>query len=177
MRLLPLILLLLTGCGYRMGIGSITEQYTTFHVSYAKGDEKGAFTSALIEKMSTTTPLRYVNSGADLEITVCLSSVTQRNIDFLYSPKYPKVTTPHEGRLTQTATLTVTDCKKKCELIAKTPIVAALDYDFLSDYGTINQHTFTLGQLEMNPLAKDAATPSLYVILSEKIVDYVCHSW
>lgn len=160
-------------CCYHLGCPSRQGSYETFTVAYAKGDERGDFTATLIERVSSGTFLRYANSGADLEIKVCLSSPSQRNIGFIYSKKDPKVTTAYEGRLTQIATVTVTDCRKRCVLLPSTPVMASMDYDFNPDMTTINQHAFSLGQLEMNPLAKEAAMPSLYGLVADTIVDFV----
>lgn len=160
-----------------MGSASLTDEHQTFYVPYAKGDVQGTFTQIFIQKMAAGTPLRYAHGDADLEIKVCLSSPVQRNIGFIYAPKDSQVTTANEGRLTQTATVTVVDCTRGCTVLGPTDIIAWVDYDFESDMGTVNRHAFALGQLEMNPLAKDAATPALYGLLAEKIVDYVSNSW
>lgn len=162
-----------TSCCYHWGAPTLQGNYETFFVSYAKGDDRGLFTAALIERMAAGTPLRYVNGCADVEIKVCLSSPSQRNIGFIYSKRDPKVTTAYEGRMTQIATITVMDCKKKCALLPATPVMVSIDYDFNPDMTTINQHAFSLGQLEMNPLAKEAALPSLYGLLADAVVDFV----
>lgn len=170
--------ILLTSCGYHLGTPSLSKSYETFHVSYAKGDNKGIFTSILIEKIASGTQLRYANCDADLEIKVCLSSPAQRNIGYIYGTgNKSKVTFANEGRLTQNATLTVVDTNRKCTIIPTTNLVAWFDYDFESDAGTVNRHAFSLGQLEMNPIAKDVATPPLYGLLAEKVVDYLKNSW
>jgi len=176
---LLLVLGILSGCGYHLGSSSLAREYKTFYIPYAKGDNQGVFTQALIHRMSTSSPLRYCHDGADVEIKVCLSAPKQNNIGFIYArsrPNTPNVTTANEGRLTQSATVSVVDCSRGCTIMGPTEITAFLEYDFDSDMTVINRHTFSLGQLEMNPLAKDAATPSLYGLLAEKIVDYVNHS-
>ncbi|MBS0624123.1 MAG: hypothetical protein JSS62_05820 [Verrucomicrobia bacterium] len=174
---LSLFAMLLSSCGYHLGTSSLSGQYQTFYVPYVKGDVQGYFTQTLINRIAVATPLRYDQDGADLEVKVCLSAPAQRNIGYIYAPNLPNVTTPNEGRLTQTATVTVVDCARRCTVMGPTEITAWLDYDFEPDLGTVNRHAFSLGQLEMNPLARDAAGPALYGLLSEKIVDYVNNSW
>lgn len=170
--------MLLTSCGYHLGTGSLTDRYNTITVPYAQGDTYGFFTEALVEKVAAQSSLRYVNNEGDLKLKVCLTSPSARNIGFRYATgNNSKVTTANEGRLTQTATVTVIDCEKGCTVLGPFKVSTYIDYDFESDFATRNAHAFSLGQLEMNPLAKDAASRALHSLLAEKIVDYVTNSW
>lgn len=177
MRSIFFALLILTSCGYHLGTGSLASRYETITIPYVVGDSQGIMTKALIEKVSTQSMLHYANTDGDLLLKVCMSGPKSRNIGFRYAPKNPKVVVANEGRLTQTATVTLVDCESNCTVLGPVEVTATFDYDFESDFGTINQHAFSLGQLEMDSLAKDAATPALYNLLAEKIVDYVNNSW
>jgi len=172
-----LLLFTLTSCGYRCGTGALAERYQTIMVPYAKGDKMGMLTKALIEKVCTQSMLTYVNSGGDLQLNVCITSPKSQNIGYRYAPKNPKVVVANEGRLIQEATVTLVDCKNHCTVLGPFTITTTFDFDFNPDTSTINEHAFSLGQLEMNNLAKDVATPPLYNLLAEKIVDYVNNSW
>ncbi len=172
-----LALVCLTACGYHLGTGSLASRYQTISVPYVKGDSEGIMTAALIEKVSTQSMIRYTNTDGDLLLKVCIDKPKGRNIGFRYAPKNSKVVVANEGRLTQTATVTLVDCENCCTVLGPFEVTAIFDYDFEPDMGTVNQHAFSLGQLEMNSLAKDAATPALHNLLAEKIVDYVNNSW
>lgn len=179
MKILLLLLLLLSACGYRPGTGALVSQYKTISVPYVQGDKEGAMTQALIEKVSTQSMLTLANDDGDLLLKVCLNGPKSQNIGYRYAPKPKdkKVVVANEGRLTQEATVTLVDCEKNCTVLGPFTVNATFDYDFESDMGTVNQHAFSLGQLEMNSLAKVGATPALYNLLAEKITDYINNSW
>ncbi|MCH9608688.1 MAG: hypothetical protein S4CHLAM45_12690 [Chlamydiales bacterium] len=170
-------LLLLTGCGYHLGTGALAERYKTVTVPYVQGDSQGILTKALVEKIASQSMLRYSNNEGDLLLKVCIPSPKSQNIGYRYAPNNSKVVVANEGRLSQEATITLVDCANNCTVLGPTTVLATFDYDFEPDMGTVNQHAFSLGQLEMNSLAKDGATPALYNLLAEKIVDYVNNSW
>ena len=177
MKILALLLLFLSSCGYHCGTGALAARYNTISIPYVQGDNEGAMTQALIQKVSTQSMLHYANNDGDLLLKVCLSDPKEKNIGYRYAPNSTTVVVASEGRLTQEATVTVVDCENSCTVLGPFKIVATFDYDFLSDMSNINEHAFSLGQLEMNSLAKVAATPALYNLLAEKITDYVNNSW
>ncbi len=178
MKYLPFLLLALLGsCGYHCGTGALAEKYETISIPYVVGDKEGAMTQALIGKISTQSMLRYANDDGDLRLKVCLSGPKSQNIGYRSAPKNEKVIVANEGRLTQEATVTLIDCARSCTVLGPFKVIATFDYDFQSDMSTVNDHAFSLGQLEMNTLAKVAATPPLYNLLAEKITDYINNSW
>jgi len=67
-------------------------------------------------------------------------------------------------------------CTGAC-ILGPCEITSSITYDLEPDLSNVNFHAFSLGQLQMHNLALDAATPPLYTLLAEKIVDYVDHCW
>ncbi|MFZ0565234.1 MAG: LPS assembly lipoprotein LptE [Chlamydiales bacterium] len=179
MKIYLLLFLFLTSCGYRFGQGNLSNCYSTICIPYVQGDEKGLLTNALIRTITTRTALTYSSQGAQLLLKVCLFEPIERNIGFDYStiPGEDNIVVSNEGRLTLTAEVSLIDqCTGGC-LMGPMKITSWIDYDFEPDLSNVNFHDFALGQLQMNNLAKDAAYPPLYILLAEKIVDYVDHSW
>jgi len=176
---ISLFCLTLTSCGYHLGT---TEAERAISVPYVKGDEFGWLTSAIVRKINNESDLRYSNQASDLELRVCLNPPRDENVGFWYAPKkrgpgFTNIVVSMEGKVTLTATVEVYDAKSCCRLFGPCKITSFLEYDFNSDLTNINQHTFSLGQLEMHNIAKSYAERSLYDDLAEKIVDYVAHAW
>jgi len=88
-------------------------------------------------------------------------------------------TTPIEltADMTLKAKVELIDCVNNCNVLGPQTVETFLDYDFNPDITKINFNQFSLGQLEMNEMAKDAARDSLYYLLSEKIVDLLDSAW
>ncbi len=174
-----LFLLLLTSCGYHLGTGGESRAVA---VPYVEGDDYGLLTAAIVRSVNNQTDLTYSNRSSDLRLKVCLSPPKDENVGFWYAPKkkqagFTNIVVPMEARVTLTAKVEVYDCRNNCRLFGPCKISSFLDYDFNSDLTNINEHRFSLGQLEMHNIAKDVAVRSLYDELAEKIVDYVAHSW
>lgn len=179
---------LLEGCGYRWGPGEIRERYESISVPYVEGDRSGFLTSAIIQRFSTTGALVFHTCDGDLILRVCLLQPEEENIGFIYAPEdeedgdvesgeISNIVVSNEARLCQSAKVTVQDALTGCTILGPVTITAFLAYDFDPDFSDVNDHTTGLGQLEMQGLARETAYPALYRILSEKIVDYVIHSW
>ncbi len=179
--LLLVFCLLFSSCTYKWGKGSIDEQYSTISIPYVEGDWEGILTSALIRRFSANGALEVVNGGGDLCLSVCLLEPQREIIGYIIAPVEDtdgkKVLFSNEARLTLTAVVTVTDKRSQCTLFGPLEISAYLDYDYEPDLTSVDDHAFSLGQLEMRNLAEDAARPSLFFLLAEKIVDYVIFCW
>lgn len=98
-------------------------------------------------------------------------------IGFKYAPRNKKILTPEEARLSLAAEVTLVDLATGKTIFGPTIISSTITYDFESDFSNLNFHEFSLGQLEMRPLAKDNAFCPLYKILAQKIVDCLSLSW
>ena len=179
MRAALFSLLFLTSCGYHLGRGEVIERYGSVCIPYVEGDEKGLLTTALVRTMTTKGALAYRTLSSDLILRVCLYEPIDRNIGFTYAPEpdLSKVVVSNEARLTMTASVRLIDkCTGEC-VLGPCDITSSLAYDFEPDLSTFDAHAFSLGQLEMHNLALDAASPPLFTLLAEKIVDFVNHGW
>lgn len=179
--LLIICLVSLNGCCYQMGDGGILRKGATIAIPFIKGDELGTMTNRLIYKLKSQHRFILVGGGADYELKVCLSSPNVRNIGYLYGPQkgggISNVIYPNQGRMTLSAKVELYDCVNKCRVYGPDTVSTFLDYDFNPDKTQVNDNQFSLGQLEMNDMAKDAARDSLYNLLSEKIVDLLDATW
>ncbi len=170
------LLLVSTGCGYRLGRGEIIERYGSVSVPYVEGDDEGVLTTALIRAITTSGTLAYRSYCSDLLLKVCLAKPEDTNIGFIYAPN-SDIVVSNEARLTMTATIRLIDRYTGCCILGPCDVTASLTFDFEPDLSNVNDQAFALGQLEMHNLALDAAKPPLYTILAEKITDYINHSW
>lgn len=179
--LLLFLAIIFSSCGYRFGEEGIIARYHSMTIPYAGGDNEGLFTAALIRKFSESGTLFISNCNGELVLDVCLSEPEDENIGFIYArnknEKLTKKVVSHEGRLTVIATVTLRDARQGVILLGPCPISTFIDFDFEPDLSTFEDHEFALGQLEMHPLAIDAAIGSLYERLAQKIVDTIIHSW
>ena len=172
----------LTSCGYRFGTGECLGQYRSVCIPYVEGDREGLLTTALIHAVTTSGTLAYRSYGSDLSLRVCLLDPLDTNIGFGYAPPQDeggksKIVVSNEARLTLTACVSLIDrCTGEC-VFGPSEVTTSLTYDFEPDLGNVDEHAFSLGQLEMHNLAHDAALPPLYTRLAQKIVDYVGHCW
>ncbi len=177
------LLLVLSSCGYRFGRGELIERYCSVCIPYVEGDNEGLLTTALIRSMTTSGALAYRSYGSDLVLKVCLLPPLDTNIGFAYAPddeeddNFSDIVVSNEARLAMTATFSLIDRRTGACILGPCEVVSSLTYDFEPDLSNVDFHAFSLGQLEMHNLAMDAATPRLYSILAEKIVDYVNHCW
>ncbi|MCC5832127.1 MAG: lipopolysaccharide-assembly family protein [Chlamydiales bacterium] len=175
--------LMLPSCGYRVGRGELIERYSSVCIPYVEGDDEGLLTTALIRATTKSGTLAYRSYGSDLMLKVCLLPPLDTNIGFSYAPddteddNFSDIVVSNEARLTMMATFTLVDRRTGICILGPCEITSSLTYDFEPDLSNVNFHAFSLGQLEMHALALDAATPSLYRILAEKIVDHVNHCW
>jgi hypothetical protein len=173
----------LTSCGYHFGRGEILQRYSTLCVPYVEGDLEGFFTATLIRTVTERGCLAYRDSGSDLLLEVCLLEPLDTNIGYIYAPpdqgddEASDIIVANEARLGLTAQVTLIDRRTGSSLFGPLTIGCFLDYDFEPDLDNVDFHAFSLGQLEMHPLAQDAALSPLYTLLAEKIVDYVNNSW
>ncbi len=179
--LFSLIILLLSGCGYRFGKGELIAEYQSITIPYVAGDDDGFFSAELIRRFSETGTLCLSNCNGELILDVCLFEPDDENIGYIYArnedEELTKKVVSHEGRLSISAKVTVREAATGACLLGPCEIDSFLDFDFEPDLATFEDHEFALGQLEMHPLAIDAAMQSLYERLAQKIVDYVIHSW
>lgn len=179
--LIGIILVFLPGCGYRFGQGEIFDNYQTISIPFAGGDDRGYLTSALVKEISSRTPLRYTACNGDLELCVTFLATEAENIGYRFAPKksgdLTKIIVAEEARLYSTVCVTLYDRRNNTVLFGPQEIGQSITFDFEPDFSNINFHAFSLGQLEMYPLAEEAANTSLDCLLAEKIVDALIFCW
>lgn len=177
---LLLTLTFLTSCSYRLGQGSITDQYQTISVPYVCGDLDGTLTAELIKQLEITGGLHYVNCQGDIQLLVNLVDLRDQNIGFRYyrehGDKITRCLVPTETRVTAVVEVKVVDlCTGQCVLgpvILKENVV--FDYEYLNGDGV---NIFSLGQLNDDDAARITAKTPLNKALARKIVEYVNESW
>lgn len=172
-------LLFTTSCGYHFVNKG---RSTALCVPFVEGDRDGFFTKALIYEVSKSSNLNY-ETCAPYCLEVCLKAPRDENIGFRFAPKdeqsdgFTNILTPEEARLTLTAVVSISNEQTGCVEFGPIEITSSVTYDFESDFSNLDFHSFSLGQLEMHPLAKDNAFCPLYSLLAQKIVDTVQLSW
>lgn len=175
------LILFLAGCGYHFDTPIAMKSHCTFSVPYIAGDEKGCMTSALIKEITARLPLRYATVGGDLLFTVTLVEREKTNIGYRLAPKKEvdnkEVVVAEEGRLVLTATVVVTEKMSCRSVFGPIEVSQSLTFDFEPDFSNIDDHTLSLGQLEMESLAEEVALSSLQKLLAQKIVDSLLYSW
>lgn len=175
------LLLSFSSCGYKFGRGDFIEKYATISVPYVAGDWDGQLTSEIIKKIADKGSIRYVSSGGDLILTVCLFEPDDENIGFTYvideTGDPDRIIAANEARLTQTASVSVTDACTQRIVLGPVNITSTITYDFDPDFTRFNEQIFSLGQLETHNPAQEAAFRPLYYELAAKIVDFISYSW
>lgn len=179
--LLPLLLLLATSCGYRLGSGDLASCYRTLSVPYIQCDTTGLFTAALIKEVATSSPFQYVNGNADLCLSIQLLGFREENVGFRYDiDKQGNLTNwlvPTETRVWAAAEVTVIDNAAGCAVLGPVRLSTYVDFDheyYLSQNGV---NVFSLGQLTDIREGREAANTPLSQALAKKIIDYISNAW
>lgn len=180
-RVLPLLLLLFSSCGWHVGEGEFYQNYQTITVPFVDGDWQGIMTRSLVNQLATDSSFRLLNDGGDLTLLVKLKDVEEDNVGFRYdqkkSGKLIKYIIPTETRLSLLADVTLIDQTTGCALFG--PVLFEANYDFDHDYYSARNsvNIFSLGQLTDYDEALEAALKPLYQELAKKIVDYIKSAW
>lgn len=175
-----IILCLLSGCGYHFGQATCSN-YETISIPFALGDEKGYLTSSLVKEINARTPWRYTACDGDLELLVTFKEKDADNIGYQFAPRQTvdnkRVIVAQEARLNAVVCVTLKDRRTGENLFGPIDVDQTITFDFEPDFSNINFHAFSLGQLEMYPLAERVASDSLDNLLAEKIVDTLIFCW
>ena len=173
--------LLLCGCGYHLGEGSLLSQYDTVCVPYIEGDHDGRLTEALVKNLEISGAIKYCHKDADVILKIKLLDFREENIGFRYDCNKEGTLTdnviPSETRLTVLAEVTAIDSCSSCEIFGPDLLSASIDYDhdYYSNHGGVN--VFSLGQLNDIDLAQQVAYRPLVRELAKRITDHVINSW
>ena len=189
-----LSLFFLAGCGYRW-----TEEGTsrTVSIPYATGDENGLLTSELIYAVASSGCAEVVGERGQYQLDVAIVHHQNDVIGYKRDPQQIKEKTrknlvANEACKVVSADVTLYEGNKI--LFGPKRIEALVDYDYVDGdslkdlvldntdiYHSIPvQQTvlaFSLGQLEPQETALDAANRPLYRKLAQKIVDVIYSQW
>ena len=188
------LLLLIAGCGYRWQPDYPQNERPTVFVPLISGDEDGNLTSEIIRSLSSSGLVTVSRKRGDYRLHVAIQSGEAKTIGFrrdieLISgkPKKNLIATEARKNLIIEATL----FKGHTDQIAYGPYLIEADADFDYVIGDAIQDLafstptdplvvvlpFSLGQLESNESAQEAATKPLYSRLAQKIVDAIASEW
>lgn len=172
-----ILALLLSSCGYRVGISEALASYQTISIPYVKNDQDGRMTSILIKTMTSQTGLVYERCGGDLILLVDLLEFEHDNIGYRYDRKKTGKLThsiiPTETRLFVVAQVSLVEGSTGNCLAGPVKITADVDFDHTYEDTRDGINVFSLGQLTEYDEAYDAAFPPLYRRLSQKIADFL----
>lgn len=186
--------LLLASCGYRWNLETPFDHRPSIAISPISGDEEGALIHEIARALSAAGLAAIVQGSADYRLEITLSEANTETIGYRFnrqkvSDRVDQNLVATEGR--RSLTIEATLYEGSSEKIAYGPyrVSAFADYDFL-DGDSIQDLTFigpqgnqvtvlpfSLGQLEPNEAAQEAATYPLYVRLSRKLVDALAAEW
>jgi hypothetical protein len=176
-----LLLVSLSGCGYRLGPGPLASRYATISVPYVEGDRDGDLTRELVRKLGSNGGFRYSPDCGELILRVKVVELKDKNIGFRYDVndegELKKSIIPVETRLTALSEVELIDSSNGEVLLGPAMISAFVEFDheYYSSHHGVN--VFSLGQLTDTYEAHDAAKHPLNIALSQKIVDFISNSW
>jgi hypothetical protein len=168
---------LLTSCGYKMGTSDCITSCSTVSVPYACGDYSGFFTQELIRAISIGSNLIYTSNCAKYKLEVSIDCIKTEPIGFRYEQFYNGVIgkrlVASEEQLTLKANVSLKKCGTNQLVIPSFCVQETIEFDFEPETSPQNQTSYSLGQLDFENAAEDAAKIPLYRKLSKKIVDYL----
>lgn len=174
------LFLFLSACGYHVGTGEISSNYTTVSIPFIEGDEDGDLTAILIKNVSKSGVLSYCRTGADLTLFVKIIDYDEENIGFRYDRKkrgsLKHTVVPTETRIQIIAEVILVETATNKQIRGPTRIIASVDFDhdFYSSRNSIN--VFSLSQLSDIDEACDAVLTPLHEKFAQKVVDYLINS-
>lgn len=170
------MLLVLTGCGYRLSRGMQEGRIVPLAIPYVVGDEDGRLSFEVVRAVSQMPQYRYTPDGGELVLVVELLDGREENVGFRYDRKKDgkrkKEIVPTETRLFMRAQVSLVEAATGHCLLGPTSIQEAVDYDHFY-YGHHEVNVFSLGQLTDREAAKEAASVPLNQRLAQQIVDWL----
>jgi hypothetical protein len=181
---------LFVGCGYHW---TNHDGQKVISIPYIIGDSDGIFTAELIHQCCRSTNLSVAsNSRYRLEVKIVQDSVDPlgyRRDPQKIDGKIRKHLTQNEERQTVLVDVSLLDQQNHQPILGPLRLSADVDYDYvdgdsLQDLQFQNVAgdrlivlPFSLGQLESQEAAHEAAQRPLYQKLSQKIVDVISAQW
>jgi len=190
-RILQLALLVLsTGCGYRW---AVCDDQRTFSIPYVVGDTDGTLTSELIHQCCRSPNISVASDGRyRLEVKIVQDSADPlgyRRDPQKIDGKIRKHLTQNEERRTILVDASIVDQQNQQTVLGPIRLGSYVDYDYVDgdslqdlEFRTDGENQvvvlpFSLGQLEPQEAAHEAALKPLYQKLSQKIVDAISAEW
>ncbi|MBI3508365.1 MAG: hypothetical protein HY069_01835 [Chlamydiia bacterium] len=186
--------LLLTCCGYRWQPEYPSSRCPTVSVSAIDGDEDGNLTSEILRALNRSGLVSLVPKRGEYRLEVAIQSGDIKIIGFrrdieLISGKRTKNLIASEGR--KSLAVQVTLYEGTSDQVAYGPYLISVDTDFDYVMGdslrdlvfatpadpAVVVLPFSLGQLEPNEAAQEAAAKPIYTHLAQKIVDTIAAEW
>jgi hypothetical protein len=177
MWLLQVALLFLTACGYHTSMDH--PACLSMAVPYVEGDGDGLLTASLASAISKKSNFRIVRYGG--QYVLCAKIVCQdtESVGFRYEQDLQgnlgERLVASEELLKVAVEWKVTDAAGK-RLLGPCCTEEQLRLDFAPDTSPQNDNTFSLGQLDFAPGAREAARQPTYDHLSAKIAD-ILYAW
>lgn len=180
------LLIFLFGCGYHCSENR--DLHNTISVPFVKGDPDGAFTSEIIQALSTTGHFEYRKHDGNLELQVTIISEGDDRIGYRYdrnptTGELRKNIVGTENRETIAIEVKLIDVYSQQVILGPEVINGCADYDYVDsnsirDLVFFNPHghpttviDFSLGQLDSIEGAHDDARKPIFRKLAQRIVD------
>ena len=170
-NILLLALLSLTSCAH-YSFDPFTEKKTTLSVPYAKGDDTGDLTNALINSISTKTHFR-VEEDCRYQLIVEILHSKRERLAYRFNPLHKERLISCENRANMLAQVTIVDRTTKKTIRGPGFIRASIDYDHQSTAKDDTINKYSLGQLGNIDTYGDSLPIPLFRDLSEKIALWV----
>jgi hypothetical protein len=168
---------LLTSCGYRFGSSELIKPCQKVQIPYACGDSTGLFTQHLIKAITLYSPLEYSSCEGKYLLEVSLDGYKQKPIGFRYEQSYEgtygRRLVASETQLTVGAKVTLKNVSNNEVIVPTFCLKESIEFDFEPETSLQNQTNYSMGQLDFENAAIEAAKIPLYRKLSKKIVDYL----
>lgn len=172
----------------------LNEGSPTLEVPFIAGDKEGAFTQELVRAIAASGLVLIQNKNADYRLVVKIIDTAKETIGYRYakekiSGEVAKNLVSSEGRKSLTISATVYEGRTDKVAFGPYLIESGADFDYLAgdsfqDLTFINRKgslttvlPFSLGQLEPDEAAFEAAGRPLYAALARKIVDALLAEW
>lgn len=174
------VLILLSGCGYRIGDGGLS-RYQTISIPFVEGDWDGDFTSEIAKEISKSGAFEYKREDGALILFIKLIDLRDENIGFRYDRKkrgtIKKSIIPTETRITAFVEIKVVEAASNEVVLG--PVILSSSIDFDHDWYNSRHavNIFSLGQLSDIDAAREAVGHPLNEALAKKIADYLSDSW
>ncbi|MEI6531881.1 MAG: hypothetical protein WCN87_03575 [Chlamydiota bacterium] len=170
-----IVVLFFTSCSYQSSLQEVKTPKKTICIPYAKGDGDGTFTAILYEKMAKKGLFRVSRSCGDLKLLIQLENPSTESVGFRYETNLDGVlgqrlvASEEEARIV--ARMELVDLRKCQTVWGPICVKEEVRFDFAPDTSPQTDITFSAGQVDFEPAAKDAVMEPLYNRLADKICE------